>query len=778
MKNKIILLLVLFILFMPAVSHAVASYPVASLTIRVNTQGSDSFFVFLLRDCVNNYCDNWNPINLQTQDLSATKTMWITAYAGQRFRLKQNSVPGLRISNIFCTSDNPNDVFWYQSDYVSFSPINRENITCTFNNVKERNPVLIIPGILGTEMFNGSEKLWPDTLRMITDASDSFMDPLGFNDDLTPINSVITKGNVLRKEATSDYTEGLINEFEGQGYVENETLFTFPYDWRYGESGKYADGTTNVDLLKQKIESILQQTGSDKIDVIAHSNGGLLVKKYVMDNPASHKINKAVFVGVPNIGAPKAVKALVQGDSMGISFAGLGLAESEMKKIAENMPVSYDLLPSQTYYNVKGSPVSQIDIGFGIGEPSEKDLSYSEFKSYLGDNGFNLTATENSEDLHSTDFDNYDLRAEGIDLYNVVGCKTATMTNFLEVKSKDILGNEHTDYANVELKTGDGTVPIESATNLPINQANKFYTLQTKHSGLLSSDGSRQEIVNLISGSSLPLGNNLVTQDLSKCQLNGKAISVFSPVNIFVTDQNGNRMGLADDGSVINEIPGADFEMLGEHKFIYLPQDNGQVYNISLKGTGNGTFTIKSQDINNSQIIKTEVFSNLPVTTSLTGQMNISSGQATLSLNNSPAPVLPSATLDALESEDFLPPVATATLTGEFMMPEIYKESVEVKIKAKDANSGVLAVQYNLDNLGYQKTAGDTADFVVLTEGKHAVIFFATDKAGNNSPEQIINFEIKKLPTDKNQCKKDGWKNYGKTFKNQGDCVSFVERKK
>lgn len=30
------------------------------------------------------------------------------------------------------------------------------------------------------------------------------------------------------------------------------------------------------------------------------------------------------------------------------------------------------------------------------------------------------------------------------------------------------------------------------------------------------------------------------------------------------------------------------------------------------------------------------------------------------------------------------------------------------------------------------------------------------------------------MPTDKDQCKKDGWKNYGTTFKNQGDCVSFV----
>lgn len=30
------------------------------------------------------------------------------------------------------------------------------------------------------------------------------------------------------------------------------------------------------------------------------------------------------------------------------------------------------------------------------------------------------------------------------------------------------------------------------------------------------------------------------------------------------------------------------------------------------------------------------------------------------------------------------------------------------------------------------------------------------------------------LPTSKDDCKKDGWMNYGDIFKNQGDCVSFV----
>jgi hypothetical protein len=32
------------------------------------------------------------------------------------------------------------------------------------------------------------------------------------------------------------------------------------------------------------------------------------------------------------------------------------------------------------------------------------------------------------------------------------------------------------------------------------------------------------------------------------------------------------------------------------------------------------------------------------------------------------------------------------------------------------------------------------------------------------------------LPTSKDQCKNGGWRGFGDTFKNQGECVAFVER--
>lgn len=45
------------------------------------------------------------------------------------------------------------------------------------------------------------------------------------------------------------------------------------------------------------------------------------------------------------------------------------------------------------------------------------------------------------------------------------------------------------------------------------------------------------------------------------------------------------------------------------------------------------------------------------------------------------------------------------------------------------------------------------------------------------SPNGTVAFKVMAspaMPTDKDQCKKNGWKTFGSSFKNQGDCVSFV----
>jgi hypothetical protein len=44
------------------------------------------------------------------------------------------------------------------------------------------------------------------------------------------------------------------------------------------------------------------------------------------------------------------------------------------------------------------------------------------------------------------------------------------------------------------------------------------------------------------------------------------------------------------------------------------------------------------------------------------------------------------------------------------------------------------------------------------------------------SSGDIVVVDAPPLPTSKDQCKNGGWRNYGDTFKNQGQCVAFVQR--
>jgi hypothetical protein len=52
---------------------------------------------------------------------------------------------------------------------------------------------------------------------------------------------------------------------------------------------------------------------------------------------------------------------------------------------------------------------------------------------------------------------------------------------------------------------------------------------------------------------------------------------------------------------------------------------------------------------------------------------------------------------------------------------------------------------------------------------------------GGAPPSPILSGDIvitdaQPLPTSKDQCKNGGWRNFGTTFKNEGQCVAFVQR--
>lgn len=187
MKNKIIIFLVLIILFAFVVPCSASDYPELWINFIVHTQGSDSSFDFTIYFDTNTPWSWWpSPLmnfSLQTENLSASKTIGIIndSYSTTHYKI----VTDPKFSHISCVSDNPNEKFIYREGDVILGPSTySENITCTFDNFK--TPVLIVPGLLGTEIKEGNELLWADVDRMFTDIGDSFMDDLQFKNDLSP----------------------------------------------------------------------------------------------------------------------------------------------------------------------------------------------------------------------------------------------------------------------------------------------------------------------------------------------------------------------------------------------------------------------------------------------------------------------------------------------------------------------------------------------------------------------------------------------------------------
>jgi pimeloyl-ACP methyl ester carboxylesterase len=626
---------------------------------------------------------------------------------------------------------------WAQSASVHLKSVN-----------SGKTPILIVPGLFGTDIYKGSDLLWANT-KMIT-GFDGFMDPLGFNPNLTPIDTSLTLGGVIRGVTILGhgfhYTDGLINNLQAQGYTEGKDLFTFPYDWRFGAS----EG--NVQSLQGQINYILSLTHANSVFVVAHSTGGLLLKKYIFEHPNDSHVAKAVFVAVPNLGAPLALKVLVAGDNMGVP----GFDPQEFKKLAQNMPVVYDLSPSPAYVDKVGSFLKFVNELAGR-KNIQQDLGYNAAMNYLVAQYFaNPLGVAQNQTLHNENFDNFDVRNVGVTAYNIVGCKSATLGQF----TATALAGSATQFNFPKLASGDGTVPFGSAQSIVTDADKTFLVPKISHSNLLSSAGPSQQIVNILTGANLDTKNKVLSlsqaqADNSLCALKGNYLNILSPVEISVTDNEGNVSDVAADGSISNGIPGALYQIWYGHKFVFLPDDDGQQYQISLKGVGTGTATIKDMAVDDDAVASSQDFINVPVTPQFRGQLVLpadASGGPQLVISSGPGAPLtmaPTTELGAAMSADELAPTASGTVGGVLLSPGIYKSSATVTLEGDDENSGLLSLSLSLDGGAYQIYSGP---LTVAAAGSHSLSFFATDRAGNSSAAQTINFAVnyKTIPVYRN----------------------------
>jgi pimeloyl-ACP methyl ester carboxylesterase len=216
---------------------------------------------------------------------------------------------------------------------------NLEHIFAEARTRSGKPPVIVIPGILGSELINSKtgEKVWPSAFRTAEEGLPISPNLAANRDDLVPgkIIETVRLARILPEvyvyrdllEALrhyAGYREGDWNNPGPDG--DKDTFYVFAYDWRH-------DNVTNARELVRRIQRLKDALHAPdlKFNVIAHSMGGLIARYAAMygneDLPdgetpiqptwaGAEHISKIVMIGVPNEGSADAFATLIEGYSI------------------------------------------------------------------------------------------------------------------------------------------------------------------------------------------------------------------------------------------------------------------------------------------------------------------------------------------------------------------------------------------------------------------------------------------------------------------------------
>ena len=225
-------------------------------------------------------------------------------------------------------------------------------------------PIVIVPGTLGTwssiDIDEIRNSLDMNNGNTFTDAAFSLLKPVLLNilDALESFeantNKYITKtnGKTYYVEPFWNVYVPLCEYLESCGLKQDEDYFIFGYD-TLNESIE-----ENAKQLREYIQDIKKATGAEKVQIIAHSQGGLVARQYIQENGGFVSTAKLLGICVPNHGVsftyPLYAKGSfnpLDGREMFVSILayltyGDFSDESKMKYVQEHSKTIAQMLPT------------------------------------------------------------------------------------------------------------------------------------------------------------------------------------------------------------------------------------------------------------------------------------------------------------------------------------------------------------------------------------------------------------------------------------------------
>lgn len=192
-----------------------------------------------------------------------------------------------------------------------------------------RRPVVFVPGMMGSELWRGSERVWPNVKHLFRNPevfrypSPAPLEPRGI------VDQVIIVPNLIKLDQYNRLGDYLVEELK---YERGVDFFEFAYDWRQ-------DVRISARQLGQLVENL---PVSAPVTILAHSLGTMVSRYYIDHLGGRQRVERAVLMGGPHQGAVKGLTSLL----IAPEVLPFGLLGERLRQVVATFPTSYQIIPT------------------------------------------------------------------------------------------------------------------------------------------------------------------------------------------------------------------------------------------------------------------------------------------------------------------------------------------------------------------------------------------------------------------------------------------------
>jgi probable HAF family extracellular repeat protein len=668
---------------------------------------------------------------------------------------------------------------------------------------KRTNPLIFIHGVGGSVLKDSGEEVWlapfadrhrlslfpqdnPSSGIRATDTLRYATNPITGN-PITDVGAAVIYGPLLERLTGSGYRDYLVdgnpNRLTAAGCDtaqrsddpnQNPNFFVFAYDWR-------KNNVENAQKLKDFVICVEQFHPDAKLDILTHSMGSLLARRYILDNPDDHKVDKLITIGAPWLGAPKPLNVVETGD-----FVPLIASGPAIKYIAPSLTATHQLLASRAYFALGGQPMFAEEGWDYDGDGNDREVySYDGVLNFLNTKYPSTTPGATAEAFHSYVTargaqDDWSDDSTGVKYFHIYGVQAGNLTISQTVATTETVcrpnpGSDPEPICETKhilqkrFTVGDGTVPPRSAGrrtgsadyNAPNAQLFRFAVSDAEdnnsveHTGLCSNLEVQDKILELLGQSpqaqarafgvgaspfafafraaeeAAPLAPQ-ANEDEQPSTVPSYYLTVIGGSTVVVSDKRGASTALIA-GDLKGSVPNVQTLTLGDKaEMVTLPVSLTEEYSVTFRSDGSPVAIELVKGVDNETPTEVIRYTDTVLPAAVTAQLKIlpegvddlrydADGDGTFE-----TALAPSVALSGEAAKDVTPPAVQLSSAAQ-----------QIIVNASDTESIVKSVHYSLDGRSFKPYTGP----VTVTSAQPVTVHaFADDAAGNRSAPATYTF--------------------------------------